>query len=105
MGAGFRVVWDRAAIAALKTDPEVQDVIERVGDDMAGELRAATPKASGLGAESVQSRPSRAKGARDIGWDKGHYYLIFPEYGTKYQAAQRFARDVLDRYTFTSEGS
>lgn len=96
----MRIRWDRAAIRALKTDPDVTEMVDDVSRKMAERMRSSAPKNSGGGAQSISAHHSRAVGADDIGWDANHWYLIFPEYGTKFQAQQRFARDVLDAYTF-----
>lgn len=96
-----RIVWDRAAIKALRTDPGVHEHVDEVSHQVATRMRATAPKHSGAGAESIRAKWARSKesGAADIGWDAAHYYLIFPEYGTKFQATQRFARDVLKAFT------
>lgn len=98
--AHVRLVIYPGAIRALRADPEVHEYILRAGEDFAGELRAATPRASGAGAESVAARDMPGKEYVRAGWDAAHWYLIFPEYGTKYQPAQRFTRTLLDRYRF-----
>jgi hypothetical protein len=95
-----RVVWDYAKIRALKTDPDVAAATHAAADGLTELLRAMTPRATGAGADSIGARDSRAKGAVDVGWDAAHYYLIFPEYGTKFIDEQRFARGALDRYIF-----
>jgi HK97 gp10 family phage protein len=98
--ADVRIVWDRAALRGLKTDPQVVAHIERAAEDMAQELAAAAPRDSGQAAATIEARDSRAAGAQDVGWDADHFYLIFPEYGTDRQPAQRFARDLLNSYVF-----
>jgi len=97
-----RAVWDRAAIAALKTDPEVVAYIEVAAEGLAAIERALAPKDTGAGAASIAVRPSRAKGALQVGWDKPHYYLSFQNnyamLGTKANPNYRFALDALERY-------
>jgi len=100
--ASVRFRWDRAAINALKTDPPVRAEILRAAEGMAEQIRQATPRASGAGADSIGVHPApRAVGAFDAGWDKTHFYLGFPESGTKFQAAQGFAWRVLQHYIHT----
>lgn len=96
-----RIRWDQASIRALRTDPNVMRYVLAAGDDFARDLAIATPRDTGAGAESIAARPStRSKGAADVGWDADHWYLRFPEFGTEHQAAQRFARGLLDRYNY-----
>jgi HK97 gp10 family phage protein len=95
-----RIRWDQKSIRELRTDPNVMRYIAAAAEGFARDVRATAPKDTGAGAASIAPHPSRAKGATDVGWDADHFYMMFPEFGTKYQAAQRFARDVLDRYTF-----
>ncbi len=95
-----RMVWDQPEIRRLGEDPEVVAFVDLVGEDFAHSLRAATPHLSGAGAASVAARKSRARNATDVGWDADHFYLIFPEYGTRFQHYQRFTRDLLERYAF-----
>jgi HK97 gp10 family phage protein len=95
-----RIVWDRAALRGLKTDPQVVAHVDRAAQDMARELSAAAPRDSGEAAATIDARDSRAAGAADVGWDADHFYLIFPEYGTDRQPPQRFARDLLNSYVF-----
>jgi hypothetical protein len=98
--ATVRFEIDEAGIADLKNDPELIEYAHKAGEDFGEHLRSVTPRASGAGAASISAHDSRAKGATDVGWDAAHYYLIFPEYGTKYQTAQRFTRALLDDYTY-----
>jgi hypothetical protein len=98
----IRTVWDRPAIAALKTDPEVVGLIETAAQQLASTMRALAPKDTGAGAASIEARTSRAKGARDVGWDKPHYYMTFQSQyatlGTKVNVNFGFATEALDRY-------
>jgi HK97 gp10 family phage protein len=96
-----RLVWDRAAVKALRTDHGVHQLIKQTGDVVASQMQALAPKHTGRGSESIRDKwaKSQDSGAIDIGWDAAHWYMIFPEYGTKFQAQQRFARGVLDKFT------
>jgi hypothetical protein len=97
-----RTAWDRAAIAALKTDPEVVAYVEVAAQGFAALMRALAPKDTGAGAASIAPRDSRSKGARDVGWDKPHFYLSFQNnyatLGSKANPNYRFALDALERY-------
>jgi len=98
-----RTVWNREQIAALKTDPEVLAYVELAAQGLARDIRAVTPKRTGAGAASIQVRPPpRAKGARDVGWDKAHFYLSFQNnYSTLGRSTNpnfHFAQDALERY-------
>ena len=100
----LRTVWDREAIAALKTDPEVQLLVEAEAQSLAAMMRATAPKDTGAGAASIMSRESRSKGARDIGWDRLHYYLTILNgfstlgVGRKPNPSFQFVEDVLNRH-------
>ena len=95
-----RIRWDPKAIRELKVDPNVMREVHLVAEDLARDLIAMTPKDTGAGAASIDIRTPKAQGALNVGWDKEHFYLFFVEYGTKTITAQRFARDVLDRYNY-----
>lgn len=97
--ARTRVRWDYKAIRELRTDPRIVSFVEQIAGDMGAEMSALAPKDTGAGAASIGVHPGRAKGSSRVGWDAEHFYMLFPEYGTEHQPAQRFARDVLDRYT------
>jgi len=97
-----RTAWDRAAIAALKTDPEVMAYVEVAAQGFAAIERALAPKDTGAAAASIQPRPSRSKGALDVGWDKPHFYLSFQNnyatLGSRTNPNYRFALEALERY-------
>jgi HK97 gp10 family phage protein len=98
MAANVRVVWDRAAITGLKTDPGVERFATEVAVSFAWTMRALAPHLTGEGAWSIQARDSSAKGARRVGWDKEHYYMGYQELGTKYVRGQRFVSKALRQY-------
>ncbi len=101
VGVSVRLEVDERSVSQLKTDPAIADYIQRGAEGLAQQLRDATPRASGAGAASIATHPGPASmGAFDSGWDKAHYYLGFPEYGTKYQSPQAFAWLVLQHYTY-----
>lgn len=97
-----RTVWDRPAIAALKTDPEVVAYVEVAAQGFAAVMRALAPKDTGAAAASIEPRASRSKGARDVGWDKPHYYLSFQNnfatLGSRTNPNYHFALEALERY-------
>lgn len=98
---GVRIRWDPKAIRELRTDPQVMRTTMEAAQGLGREMSAGAPKDTGAGAASIEARAAkRAAGAVDVGWDAAHFYLIFPEYGTKFIDEQRFARDALDRYNF-----
>lgn len=108
MAVSVRTVWDRAAIAALRTDPEVLAYVTDAARGVARALRAAAPKNTGAAADSIQDRPpARAKGARDVGWDKAHYYMSFQNNYATLGAGRtvnpnfQFVQQALDRYIHT----
>jgi len=99
--AKVRLVVDAEAVEKLKTDPEIAAYTRRGAEGLAEQIRANTPQRTGEGAASIGVRPApRAVGAFDAGWDQTHFYLGFPEFGTKYQAAQGFAQRVLEHYVY-----
>lgn len=101
----IRTVWDRQAIAALKTDPEVEAYIESASQGLASALRSAAPKLTGAGAASIAVRPSRAQGARQVGWDKEHYYMTYQDFYSTFDNHTNpnfgFAQETLERYVHT----
>ena len=100
---GVRIKWDRVAIAALKTDPEIVDYVREAAAGLAQAMASAAPRRTGAGAESIAARPARSsKGAFDVGWDPAHYYLTFQEtfanLGSKVNPNFRFAQSTVERY-------
>jgi HK97 gp10 family phage protein len=98
-----RIRWDQKSIRELRTDPRVVGYVAEAARNMADLITDRAPQDTGGGAASIAARPSRARGATDVGWDASHFYMIFPEFGTQYQDAQRFARDVLYAYQHLGE--
>ena len=101
MRTSTRIVWDKVGIAALKTDPEVVAYVDEVARGLGADMRALAPKLTGAAAASIQARPARTQGARDVGWDKPHYYMSFQEnfstLGSKANSNFRFALRALER--------
>jgi HK97 gp10 family phage protein len=96
----LRISWDEAALARLGEDRQVLAAVRDAAEGMAAEVANRAPRDTGAAAGSIAARPDRG-GQFRAGWDAEHGYLIFPEFGTRTQPPQRFARDVLDRYTYT----
>jgi hypothetical protein len=98
-----RTAWDRAAIAALETDPEIAAYTEAAARGFAAMARALAPKDTGAGAASIAARvAAEAPGQRDVGWDKPHSYMSFQNnyatLGSRTNPNYRFALDALERY-------
>jgi len=93
-----RTVWDRTAIAALKTEPQVAAYTHEVAEGMAAFERRLAPSKTGAGGDSIAIRDSRAKGAEDISWDADHLYMGYQELGTKFVPRTNFAGRTVDEY-------
>lgn len=101
---GVRIKWDRAAIAALKEEPEMLDYLREAAEGLAQAIRTVTPRLTGAGAASIAPRPpARARGALDVGWDKAHYYLSFQNnfstLASHVNPNFHFAQEALERYS------
>jgi hypothetical protein len=103
--AGVRVtvttIWDENQIRGLREDPGVVAYVRDVGEGFARAERFLAPKRTGAGAGSIQVRPSRSKGAVDVGWDREHRYMGYQELGTKYIARKNFAGLTVAQYLHT----
>lgn len=99
--ASVRFRLDPKEVKALRGDPEIVEYVRRAAEGLADDVRARTPRRTGAGADSIGVHPApRSVGASDAGWDKDHFYLGFPESGTKYQVAQGFAWLALENYVY-----
>lgn len=102
-GGKVRVRIDRKAVETIMQEPGGARLMREIGRDFAARMQAVAPKDSGAGANSIDARDVRDKRgnpAVDVGWDKAHFYMIFPEYGTTHQREQRTIRTLLEQYTF-----
>jgi HK97 gp10 family phage protein len=80
----------------------MRDFMQRTGDAIARDAEAHAPVGHPLsqgGARSIHAETNLTpKGWRvKISWDRRHYYMRFPETGTKYQHARPFLRPALER--------
>lgn len=102
-GGRVRVRIDQKAVESIMQEPGGQRLMRQIGRDFASKMRAVAPKDTSAGANSIDARDIKDKKgnpAVDVGWDKAHFYMIFPEYGTIHQREQRTIRTLLESYTF-----
>lgn len=102
-GGRVRVRIDRKAVETIMQEPGGRRMMIEVGREFAARMRAVAPKDTSAGANSIEPREVRDKRGNpgvDVGWDRQHFYMIFPEYGTKHQREQRTIRTLLEQYTF-----
>ena len=102
MARNLRVVFVPGVIEEIMAGPDAYRFMERIGDEIADDARGRAPRqaASHGGAASIGASPKMIDGmwAATIGWDRVHFYMYFPEKGTKYQPARPFMVPALDRY-------
>lgn len=89
---------DQAAIRALAGNSGVKDGLDRVGSQVADRARAAAPRRTGAGAESISHEVGTdSTGAFvHVSWDRDHFYMLFHEIGTSKTPARPFLRPALD---------
>ncbi|MGI8682073.1 MAG: HK97-gp10 family putative phage morphogenesis protein [Mycobacteriales bacterium] len=109
---GLRFIIDAAEVDDLLDGPEVEDLLQEVGDMVADRASEHAPKDSGEGAASIHAEVHRGDDATAfpstftpeddvptayIGWDEDHFYMGFAETGTEHQPARPFLRPALDQ--------
>lgn len=112
MAAGLHFRPDRLAIESLIFDDDIDDVLQEAGDQVAAAAQDLAPKASGEGAASIHAEvhrgddpgafpstytPPDGEPVAYVSWDQEHFYMLFVEIGTEYQAARPFLRPALDQ--------
>lgn len=100
LGPGVTIVWNLAALAALRYDPVLLNEIVDMTKPVVAGARADAPKRTGAGARSIRSEfeLDGTEPTVRISWDQDHYYLRFHELGTRYLPARPFLVPALDRY-------
>ena len=91
-------------LAKMGTDVEktVEKEIKKAGTMVAAEARKKAPKDSGEGAKSIRARKetrrrSKYYKATRVGpITDEHQYMLFPEYGSKFQDSQWFVHEALE---------
>lgn len=95
----FHFDLDQAAIDDLGFDEDAEDLLEDVGDQVAGLAHEKAPKDSGEGADSIHGQVGTDQESAyvDVSWDDEHFYMGFHELGTEHQPARPFLRPALDQ--------
>ena len=83
-----------AAIRAWAGSAEAKAILDRAGGLIADDAKAAAPRKTGQGAESIRQEVGEdADGAFfRVSWDKDHFYMFFHEVGTSKMSARPFLR-------------
>lgn len=109
----IRLELDQAQIDALvDEDPEVEELLYEVADEIAETARQLAPKDDGDAAASIHAEvhrghnpdahaatytPETDEPMAYVGWDQDHFYLLFHEIGTEDLPARPFMRPALDQ--------
>jgi HK97 gp10 family phage protein len=103
---------DQSQVDALLDDPEVDQLLQEIVDDIADVARGNAPADSGEGAASIHGEVHRGHDSAAhastytpetdapigyVSWDQDHFYLLFAEIGTEDQPATPFLRPALDQ--------
>lgn len=103
---------DMRAIAGLTDEPEMDDLLLDVGEEIADAAAARAARRTGAGAESIHAEVHRgAPPGTDftpeddaptvyVSWDPQHYYMLFVEEGTEDTAPEPFLRPALEGAEF-----
>jgi HK97 gp10 family phage protein len=85
---------DSAAIARWAGSSDAKRILENLGEQIAQDAKAAAPRDTGAGAESIQHEVGEdADGAYvRVSWDRDHFYMFFHEVGTSRKSARPFLR-------------
>jgi HK97 gp10 family phage protein len=97
---GTSLVWDEAALLALRHDPGVLAEMLTVTEPVVQAARAGAPHRTGLGAASIHAEASHTTGGDEvhISWERDRYYMEFSERGTRRMPARPFLVPAVDRY-------
>ena len=85
-----RLVIFQREVDNLARDPHIQADLLVVGQKVAERAAALAPKKTGAGARSIHAEKEGNEVRVD--WDEDHAYMLYPEYGTRFQRAQPFLR-------------
>jgi HK97 gp10 family phage protein len=107
MATDWRIDWNEAELGSIKDAEYVRSALASLGGKVGADARAAAPRSAvhrgpspGHGADSIHAETVLESDGWTvrIGWDQLHWYMKFPELGTKYQPAQHFLLHAADRY-------
>jgi HK97 gp10 family phage protein len=93
--------FDDHAVEKIRRSRQVERALLDDGWMIADATAIEAPKHLGFGAASIRAELFHDRLGEPevrISWDKRHYYMRFPEFGTEYQRAQPFLRLVAARY-------
>jgi HK97 gp10 family phage protein len=98
--ADVRVVVHPEGVRELLADPATERYLLDVGRQVANVARVQAPKRSGAGAASIHAESFRAADGWEVrvSWDQEHYYMRFPDLGTRHLPARHFLENALDQY-------
>lgn len=88
-----------AAIAAWAGSTDAKRILERVGEQIAADARAAAPRSGDPGSSGAMADSIRHEVGEDsdgayvrVSWDRDHFYGFFLEVGTSRMSARPFLR-------------
>jgi len=102
--SSVRVVLDKQALEQILTTDQARAATQVAGDAFADRVRARAAKNTGRGAASIKAVIVDNYGvggsafAALVSWDQLHWYMKFPEFGTKFFPAQPSLQPTLDEY-------
>ena len=92
---------NRQAIDEILDDPAYTTALLEGGWQVARDAADLAPKDTGAGAKSIRAELV-TKGVDEpevrVSWDRDHYYMAFPEFGTEDRPATPFLRAAAARY-------
>lgn len=98
----LRFVPRPGAFDDILDDPDVDDMLQDIGDAVAEKARSFARRDTGAGAESIHAEVHRGSSeafastytpeddapTAYVSWDQDHYYMLFSEVGTEDEPAQ-----------------
>jgi HK97 gp10 family phage protein len=95
-----RVKVNRAEVKKLARHPKVQAKAEGTAQavaQVAQQIANSTQRGTGAGAASIHGE-QQPDGTWRVTWDRDHYYMQFPEFGTVNQPPNPFLRPAAARF-------
>jgi HK97 gp10 family phage protein len=92
MADDITVVVDYGAIKDWLASPEVGNMLVDAAQPGVSFARAAAPRRTGAGADSIRAEPVLDDGEQTarVSWDRLYYYMRFQEQGTQKMPAHPF---------------
>lgn len=93
----MRIDVNQVAVDGLDTGPEVDKMLDKLGEEVAFDAARDAPKLTGRGARSIHQELGRDYHSSyvRISWTKETFYMRFAELGTSHQNPTPFLRPAL----------